>query len=481
MPTTLTGREKSEVEEIRRLLAELKTTESSEDYSKGKTSSFECIHTDIIDDSFRENERKNHLALPKKEGLLNYLFNFSTSQGTASDPEGVKELRPIESDSESIHEDYGSEAKTIFRSSSFDSINSYREERHGEALNVETFMGRVVNEEVEDTTDSSHRFHLDEFSDTFNLDEYDGTTNPFTPKESYSPDSSLKSRKSIENLSVLRSNEAQDQDASFYPSISSGGSLHFKDFSMDDVLGDLKRCSATEEFKKEEYKSQHRSYLDEDGLTLEESKLVNAIVTKLKKQLSPTLTKLSEVSDKYETLKTLYKLPSISNLNEEVRLKYSKKGKKFNLEFHHDVIRDLVHEEKGKAINRRKVGNYSMISAQEQIRLNFNKYRQLNPITEERSFEVSTSGKEEEVERGKLECKRSNYQKSRDTRTVDSLLTDELIEYLKLIKDGRVKDINRVGHLVSLFEVDQTNIINRLDNMQLKGAILSELNRRKVI
>jgi hypothetical protein len=474
MTTTLTGREKSEIEEIRRLLGELKTTESSDDYFKGKTSSFEFIHTDIIDDSFRESEKKNHLALPKKEGLLNYLFNFGTGKGAASDPEGMKELCQIESDSESIYEDYGSEAKTIFRSSSLDSINSYREGVTSEALNVS-------NEEGEDTTDSSHRFHLDDFSDTFNLDEDDGTTKPSTSKESYSPDSSLRSRKSIENFSVLKSNEAQDQDASFYPSVGSGGSLHFKDFSMDDVLGDLKKCGATQEFKKEEYKSQNRSYLDEDGLTLEESKLVNAIVTKLKKQLSPTLTKLSEVSDKYETLKTLYKLPSVSNLNEEVCLKYSKKGKKFNLEFHDDVIRDLVHEEKGKAINRRKASNYSMISAQEQIRLNFNKYRQLNPITEERSFEVITSGKEEEVEREKLECKRSNYQKSTDTRTVDSLLTDELIEYLKLIKDGRVKDINRVGHLVSLFEVDQSNTINRLDNMQLKGAILSELNRRKVI
>lgn len=206
------------------------------------------------------------------------------------------------------------------------------------------------DQKSDESSQSTHGFELYDFTDTFNLD------NDVEDKEELKKeDSEVKATSTVSSDSTNRSGSLKRTKAeienltanSFYPSVSSGGSLQFSDVKMGDILGDLEGPSGIDKSETSE------DILDsisnkKDQLTFDENKLVDAIVNKLKKQLDPTLKSLSEIAGKYEMMKTLYKLPSISDLNEEVKIKYSSKKKNFNLEFHEDVIKTLINEETAK-------------------------------------------------------------------------------------------------------------------------------------
>ena len=466
---------REELEELKTLLSQLKTSDQND-------SDMNKFQTELNKDCERKRQKnKQEQASETGKGFLSYLYNLSTGSSNYEDPVIDGDLDEYD-DNLSIYEDIGSETKTIFRSKSYDMITQTPDT---EDERDKIFSDDENDQKSDESSQSTHGFELDDFTDTFNLD------NDVEDKEELKKeDSEVKATSTVSSDSTNRSGSLKRTKAeienltanSFYPSVSSGGSLQFSDVKMGDILGDLEGPSGIDKSETSEDILASISN-KKDQLTFDENKLVDAIVNKLKKQLDPTLKSLSEIAGKYEMMKTLYKLPSISDLNEEVKIKYSSKKKNFNLEFHEDVIKTLINEETAKNQKRNYQINQSyIISANDQVRLNFNKFRQLNTIIEEKSF--NDSYEENVPDRGRkaeIACKDKNYQKNKDNRKIESLSTDELVEYLNLLKNKKIQELNKVEHLVSLFEVTNENVINKMDNQQLKQAILSELKKRQII
>jgi hypothetical protein len=391
----------------------------------------------------------------ENNGIMNYLYNIAKPPvdniisiiGSKSETNNY--------DEESIYEDTNSVTKTLFRSDSFDDLVD------------ESIFSSEQNTRSAKSLNSIYGFYLEDFSNTFNLKDLDDDQ---VLEEAEFSTGQLEPLDSM-NQNILFDAEENVNDNSFYPSVSSAESISFNDVSMRDILSDCDLKTV-----------ENKDSLNEIGLKLnkDETELVDAVVIKLTKQLQPVLEQFEKDSQKYEIMKSLYKLPSISNLNEELKNKYAEKSKKFKLEFHHDVISEMISKEsekyKIKSMNKKK-SICPIISADDQVRLNFNKYRELDTIKEEKSFELN----------GEQSCKKvkssePNYNRFEDSRKVEELETDELINLLKLIKYEKLKDFNNVKHLVSMFEFDENcNAIKKLSNTQLKNTILSELNQRKII
>lgn len=400
-------------------------------------------------------------------------------------------------DDGSIYEDANTVTKTVYRSDSFDDPI---DELFGSSYST------TNKTQSEESTNSLHGFYLEDFTDTFNLDEDNNVVacndgedgdrkenqnqvvkNDNTKinykllkhKEVNVTPNQLCSQLKFKSGDIQENKEIVKEDTTFFPSSSSSSSIPFNDVSMNDILDDLD--VEIENMETSSQKSVEITNKENDdllsGLNINEEKIAETVILKLHKQLQPTLLKLEKDSEKYEIMKNLYSLPSISNLNEVIREKYVNKGKKFNLEFHKDVINGLINEEVVQ--NRKRVHTTApLLSADDQIRLNFNKFRALNTITEEHTFEISNN----DIKENKILCQKLNYNKSKDFRKVSNLKTDELIAFLKLIKNGKIKDLNKVEHLVTLFETDNENkTINKLNSSELKARILRELGKRNVI
>lgn len=374
-------------------------------------------------------------------------------------------------DNISIYEDDPSQTKTIYRSDSYDDSQDDEVVSTGEEPDEDT--------SIEKSGDSSKL--LNAFNNTFEIDKQELNT-----KESENAKFPKKTEKNDQQLANGNAKKTSNDISENFPSVGSGNSFGFDDVLTGDILGKL------DDFEDSSSRKSKSSYDSKDSLAdlslnIEEDKIVNMIVAKLKNQLQPTLEKLSKESEKYELMKNVYKLPSISNLNEEVKIKYSNKGKKYNLDFDSDLIKEMVAKEMTKNTKRKtKVNQLPIISAEDQVRLNFNKYRQLNTIVEEQNSENSSlksleSNDDKNTEEQKIyPCQRKSYSKLKDDRKIENLETDELIIFLKYINDGKLQGSSKVKHLIMLFEKHE-NVIKKLDNQTLRKLILVELNKRNVI
>lgn len=448
--------------ELKSLLSELVL-----DQGKGNPKKYdplEGFHSQLVDDAIAEESDTNVNKIPKNNGksstLFSYFVNFTKSGASENDMTYGSEKLKNEGDNASIYEDEKSQTKTIYRSDSFDDSED----------------DLVAQDKIRDVdslaNDSDHGFHLEDFSDTFNLDDDSDDDSLGLPKtlhtkseESLGHDAEIThNKKIVKKLSM--------EIADNFPSVGSSGSFQFNDILTGDILGELEAGGNGD--------NRLDGISSCSSLSLEEDRIVNLIITKLKEQLQPTLEKLSHESEKYELIKTVYKLPSVTNLNEEIKLKYTGKGKKFNLDFDKSMIGGMVKKELSKTERRKKqFTQVSMISAEDQVRLNFNKFRQLNTIVEEQESDRSFDKLETPAQN--YVCMSQAYSKSKDTRRVEELETQELIFLLQKIKEGKLKEMSKVEHLVTMFEEERENVINRLDNSKLKSVILRELNIRKVI
>lgn len=454
------------------VLSELKTLLESIKIEKmpNETKFIDTFHSNLVDEICKKSPVK-----AKKHSFYDYLTdltNTSVSHIFSMETEAGNE---VDFDKVSIYEEDPAKTKTIYRSKSFD---EYIDENLLEESQIQ------LETQVSDTESNNeeHGFNLEEFSDTFNLSDIgqQQDLNKYTS-------ASVKSEKSLkrENVDIPKSiiSKSKSDSGENYPSVGSSGSFQFNDIIAGDILGDIEEIEI-------DNNDHYNDHYDDDNnnnnklrnsssfaiLNPQEDRIVNAIVSKLKTQLQPTLEKLSQESEKYELIKSIYKLPSISNLNDDVKIKYNNKGKRFNLEFDNSIIKEMVDSETAN-IERKQQNNkkFPIISAEHQIKLNFNKFRKLNTITE---------AQDEETSYQKIEsyfCSSPTYSKSKDTRLVQDLDTNELIILLKNIKEGKLLDIGKVDHLVAMFEQKPNGAINRMDNQNLKTAILLELNKRKVI
>ncbi|GAV30512.1 hypothetical protein PMKS-004026 [Pichia membranifaciens] len=454
--------------DLKSLLSELNMDHKKQ--SQLKSGTLDSFHSQLIDDMLFERSSDRLKETPDANEKNTTIFGYFTNITKAKLPQKClkyfSDEAKAEIDNISLYEDEKSQTKTIYRSNSFDDLED------------ELVVDGKDKDKAHLDSDSIHGFHLEDFSDTFNL-ENDSDDGDLQKQEELSPSpqkkekqkSSLEPKAPSECGKVAKTSSTEIADN--FPSIGSNGSFQFDDILIGDILGDL------DTVENPDSRSGHIS--SSSSLDLEQARIVNVIIAKLKEQLEPTLERLSQESEKYELIKTVYKLPSVSNLNDEVKIKYNGKGKKFNLDFDKDMIEEMVDKELTKAERRKKqFSQVSMISAQDQIRLNFNKFRQLGTIMEEQDLEKSVE-KEEESPAKSLICMTNTYLKSKDTRRVQQLETEELVHLLQKIKEGKLKEMSKVEHLVTMFEEEQQDVVNKLDNQKLKNIILMELNKRKVI
>lgn len=454
--------------DLKSLLAEL--TLDHKPQSKPKSDSLDSFHSQLIDDVLSKknsDQQKDNLDSNEKSAtIFNYFANITKNKLPQKCLTYFSGEGKTETDNVSLYEDEKSQTKTIYRSNSFDDLE---DELVVEGSNKKT-------EQLD--ADSIHGFHLEDFSDTFNLenDSDEGDLQDqgcllTSPQKSEKIKPGLVSKTSSECEKVVNTSSVEIADN--FPSIGSNTSFQFDDILTGDILGELDTADIPDS------RSGHIS--SRSSLDLDQARIVNVIVAKLKEQLQPTLERLSQESEKYELMKTVYKLPSVSNLNDEVKQKFNGKGKKYSLDFDKDMVEEMVEKELNKAERRKKqFSQVSMISAQDQVRLNFNKFRQLGTIMEEQELEKSIERGDESPPKNYI-CMSNTYSKSEDTRHVHELKTEELVHLLQKIKEGKLKEMSKVKHLVTMFEEEQQDVVNRLDNQKLKNVLLVELNKRKVI
>lgn len=380
------------------------------------------------------------------DNLLAYLYNIV--KPVKSDNKKIE----TSSDDESIYEDENTVAKTIFRSSSFD-----------EPLDELSTSQQTLEESTDSKSHNSTKsktFSLHDLSDSFNISSDDEENNLQDDMTCLEPEQFDKVV--VEKVTEIAQKIQKGKIEEEYPSISSStDSIKFDDVIAGDILGELEV-----EEKADTLDAQ------ESQLSIDERKIVNVIVKQLKEQLKPTLKTLSEESQKYELAKTIYKLPSISKLNPQIRDQSIKriKQRKVKLEFHEDIIKSMVETELQKKQNRK--AKALLVSESDQVRLNFNKFRHLNTIIEQPSLENSR-------DTIKLyKCNASNYDRQKDTRSIEMLETEELHSLLKRLEEEKLEE-TKVSKLISLFEPKSKRICKQT-NQELKHSILEELQKRSV-
>lgn len=147
--------------ELKSLLSELVL-----DQGKGNPKKYdplEGFHSQLVDDAIAEESDTNVNKIPKNNGksstLFSYFVNFTKSGASENDMTYGSEKLKNEGDNASIYEDEKSQTKTIYRSDSFDDSED----------------DLVAQDKIRDVdslaNDSDHGFHLEDFSDTFNLDD----------------------------------------------------------------------------------------------------------------------------------------------------------------------------------------------------------------------------------------------------------------------------------------------------------------------
>lgn len=351
-----------------------------------------------------------------------------------------------DSDNESLYEDDDCVTRTVFRSNSFD----------------EPIDELFTNNKCELNKPISREFSIQDFSDSFNLSDEENDILKGLENVEDKEDVEIGEVTGIVEVDLINKQSLRKVKTEEYPSLNSSDSIQFDDIVAGDILGNLNEIE---------------SIGDLESLDVNEEKIVVAIVNRLNNQLKPTLDALAKESQKYEIMKKVYKLPSISKLNSEYRelCMQNIKPKNFKLEFQDEVVKELIKEERERLM-KEKVEKEQVVSVKDQIRMNFNKFRQLNTIVEESSFESL----DESVA---MQCMQNGYSNLKDTRKVASLETDELKAMLKLIDDGKLKNGNKVGKLVSLFETEKrvSTYIHKMDILELKRSINMELENRSKI
>ncbi|TID30488.1 hypothetical protein CANINC_000841 [Pichia inconspicua] len=417
-------------------------------------------HSEHLDElkSMLTTIKTNHDKLAQSENnqntsdsLMAYIYKIVKPVTTI-----MKNTEDAKSDDESIYEDENTVTKTIFRSSSFD-------EPEDQLFN----SSKPLEEKFDCNSNNSAKskaFSLHDFSNSFNITDSENDDDECDDNsqndELESLDIDQVDKIVVEKVTEIAQKFEKVKMEEEYPSInSSTGSIKFDDIIAGDILGDLEVDEKSDKLKNQE-----------PPLSIDEQKIVNCIVKQLKEQLDPTLQNLADASQKYELAKTIYKLPSISNINPQLREQSMKKikQKKFKLEFHEDIIKSMVKTETVKRENGK--AQTLMFSEQEQIKMNFNKFRHLSTIIEQPSLENTK-------ESTNIYC----YNRQKDSRTVEMLSTDELQCLLKQV-DNIEREETKVSKLISLFETNKpkSKSICKLTDLELKQTIIGELKKRSL-
>lgn len=404
-------------------------------------------------------------------------------QGKKSEIELDSNVFQTSSDSESVYETEDSPVETVFRSNSYDEfveINKEPKAYDGHLILVDEKDKRVQLHKEKEKKDKKIESDLlvDKFSESFNLKNDDVTNSKKRETSGNNLNPSL-SKSSITSF---------DQEASI--------DLSFSDILTKDIIQEDQQPKANNNEKTKQL---------EVKLNVSDSEIIQLIVEQLKRDLEPTLAQLTKESEKYQILKKLYKLPSISNLNGQMQMRYKRGCKKFNLEFDESIIQELIDKKRNELDNQLKI---HVLPPQDQIKLNFNKFRRLNTISEDtevsqrnikipiktpkndnQRVEVMEDKSDEQSDRIadkviEYECEKKTYQRVADKRHIKDLSLGELKTIEVMIINNQLKDTSKVKQICGLFERDFSNIenrpINKLTNSVLSSEICKEIIKRRL-
>ncbi|GMM30441.1 hypothetical protein DAMA08_031860 [Martiniozyma asiatica (nom. inval.)] len=391
---------------------------------------------------------------------------------SAGNKDAEEETHSENSTNSSIYESDGIATRTIFRSKSYE---------------------RLLNDDIEKKEGKTAELNSHE-------------------KESIKDDEKSKANEEIlnEQVSAINNDVIHSSNTENKSIISSQHSLEsifndeYSDILVDDILANVKQTESRQNFSlnrdtqrtikpQAALESYNKEYANDDVL-------IDIIVKKLEKDLQPTIAYLTEQSEKYQILKTLYKLPSISNLSERAKQECKIGSRSFQLKFDKNIIQNLLQVEREHLENNK----FTVISAKDQVRINFNSKRVLNTIDEESGKDISsgstlsqldfnhdhagtdgTLSNEDEV--GKqvndqddadtciFPSMSPKYDRSVDNRLLSLLEENELNHILYLLEKEELKDISRVKCIIGKFERSNPYTISKMDNKTLKIEIFKML------
>ncbi|QPG76265.1 hypothetical protein FOA43_003651 [Brettanomyces nanus] len=209
--------------------------------------------------------------------------------------------------------------------------------------------------------------------------------------------------------------------------------------------------------------------------------IYNAIVNTLRKDLQPQLNQLANDSAKYHTLKSIYHLPSITDLKKELS-KGLEARSKVDLEFDETRLMRMISNEslkqRGqppvKRLKQRKHPHFPEV--QEQIRTNFNSNRALDPIEEVLEMNTKTDNLYKE-----FISYRKGYHRSKDSRTLTEIETEELKSIAYRIEAEKFPDLGRIGKIAQKFDLHQGEPqLRYFSNKELTVEITTKLKERRL-
>lgn len=374
----------------------------------------------------------------------------------------------VSSDSDSIYETEESPAETVFRSKSYDEfvgINKDPKVRNEDALIAD-------EKDKKDQLKNEEETHKEKFKMNETVD-IKGNCGSLS-KSHCDNEAEPHMKKNLDQSSFCKS-MTSEQEAAVEASFSD---ILSKDINHEQSL-------------------RNPNETPDALLRASDEQIIQLIVEQLKRELEPTLAQLTKESEKYQILKKLYKLPSISNLNTQMKQKYKRGSKKFRLEFDENVIQELIDKKRTELDSHLKT---HILLPQDQVKLNFNKFRRLNTISEDievkanKSLQSVTSGQKTDVldresqEHFKridvvleYECQKARYCRTKDNRQVKDLSLGELKAMQKMLWGNHLKDISRVKQICGLFERDirfESRPIGKIPNSVLGEEISREITKR---
>ncbi|VEU23435.1 DEKNAAC104481 [Brettanomyces naardenensis] len=208
--------------------------------------------------------------------------------------------------------------------------------------------------------------------------------------------------------------------------------------------------------------------------------IYTAILDTLRKDLKPQIEKLAQDSAKYHTLKSIYHLPSITDLKKELSVNLEERSK-ISMEYSEKRLAQLVQQQSNRADqipvrSLRKAKRPKLARVQEQMRAGYNARRVLSPISEVPQVAAMNV---KLAERSIISLK-DGYDHSNDERDLRKIGTNELDSMFERVIGGNFPDLGRIDRLISKFEKDAGKWqVKSLDNRALKNKIPQILQERE--
>lgn len=187
---------------------------------------------------------------------------------------------------------------------------------------------------------------------------------------------------------------------------------------------------------------------EEAGLNANQKMIYSAVLSTLKDELIPQVTKLAEDSQKYRTLKTIYHLPSITDLRKELK---DPADIKVKMNVDNDRLALLIQQKSFRAVPATKTSQ-RLTTIPENV----------EPVPKVHKFKSS--------------CQ--DYNRLTDKRDIRKIDNEELKDILEKINKGRFPELTLQQWLLGRYQARRSHyIVGFMTNKSLKSRIVKILSK----